>query len=153
VKSKSIFVVLVVAVLGLQGLGCGGSSDEIATVSKTDFAAGGNQICSETVETQAATYEQIVDEAEKTAVTAADGKEAEAKLASVVASSVEDMVDEFEELGTLAGKEAEVAEMLELYEQGAEKTRADPQAFLKAEAFIDADKRAARLGLEKCEGI
>lgn len=149
-----LLIAIAIAVLGLQVVGCGGG-DTAPTISKADFISGGDQICAETVKEQAANYEQIVTnaEAEGTEVTPADGKKVEQELANVVASSVEDMVAEFEDLGTPAGKEEAVAKMLEQYEEGAEETRADPQAFLKVEAFVAADESAKKLGLEKCEGI
>jgi len=138
--------------LGLLGIGCGGSN-ESATVSKADFISGGDKICVDTVRKQASVYEEIVSESKGTEISAADGKAAEQELADGVASSIEEMIDEFEELGAPAGKEEEVATMLEEYENGAEESRADPRAFLTAEAFAAADAKAKELGLTKCDGI
>jgi len=152
VDSVKWVIPLVVAVLGLYGLGCGGS-DEATAISKSDFISKGNKICAETVADQTAAYERIGKEVAGKELTPDESRAKEHEFVEAVADTVDTMIDEFEELGVPTGKQETVDKMLSEYGQGAEEARESPQLFLSGKAFSEADQQAKAVGLNKCEGM
>jgi hypothetical protein len=140
--------ILGLTALGILILGCG--SDGQDTISTSVFIVRANHLCWKTIQGQTSAYKRIAAEAEESNITAADGRRSEQEVADAVVKSVKRMIGEFQSLGVPSAKESAVSRMLAEYEKGAKNTRANPQVFLRAEAFQAADATAVKLGLVKC---
>jgi hypothetical protein len=149
VTIKNVCVLMALTLLAIGGVACGDSNDESATVSKPQFVAQGNSICWETLKTQEAAFQEILNQGIEEEATKFDPAKQKAFIQEV-ASSTRKMVDELSALGAPSGDEAEVERILAEYEDGIAKAEAKPQALLSGEAFEDADAAAKAYGLKKC---
>jgi hypothetical protein len=130
--------------------GCGSGGGEESTITGADFVSQGNEICLETTKAQHDALVQLGKEAKEGKIPS-QGRTGELALVKAIASSVESMIDQFEELGAPHGKEQSVNAMLTEYEAVAEEAQAEPKKFFTSKGFVVADHSASQLGLVRCE--
>jgi hypothetical protein len=139
------FAIPVVSAVALVAAGCGssgGGSSTTAAMSKADFVAQANAICSKGNKATNAVGAQLHK-----------GMSA-AQVAAVVnksfVPSVQSQIDAIKALGAPAGDESTVSNMLDLAQADLNEVKADPSLIGNSNQFADFAKVAHPYGLTSC---
>ena len=147
--------VLAVAVLG-AGCGDDGESTASASVTKAQFTKEANSICAERRKEQTAAFENYGKEVQAASKDGEAAAKAERKVANElieekILPSLEDQLDQMEELGAPTGDEAEIARMLNNLSKGIEELEeGGVRKLVEGGSLLDFQKEAKAYGL-KCE--
>ena len=121
-----------------------------AALTKEEFVAQGNQICSEGNKT--------IDEAAKQVFSGGKPKADEMQqfVTGTVIPSIQDQVDSIRALGAPEGDEDQVAAILDAAQQGIDEAKADPSLLAGEQSgsdpFAEANKLTDDYGLTACSG-
>jgi hypothetical protein len=128
--------------VGSLAAGCGGgSSDSTATLTKSQFLAQANAICSK--------GNRRLASAEKTLGTQASPSQFKSYVAHEWAPTVQDQIDGIEALDAPSADQDTVSNMLEIAQQDLNKVKSDPTS-LTNESFASFAKLAHPYGLTEC---
>lgn len=141
-------------VMGVCVAGCGSSNststETTAAISKAEFAAKGNAVCTKGEKAQEAEINAYFKKHGLENKKPTKAQEAEL-VETVLAPNIQSQIDGVEALGAPSGEEQQVSSALELSQQTLEKIETNPElAFGKKDTFAAAGKQLHALGLEKC---
>jgi hypothetical protein len=128
-------------VVGSLAAGCGSSSDSTATLTKSQFLAQANAICSK--------GNRRLASAEKALGTKASLSQFKSYVADEWAPAIQDQIDEIEALSAPSADQDTVSNMLEIAQQDLDKVKSDPTS-LTNESFTSFAKLAHPYGLTEC---
>ena len=144
-RSGVAFAIPVVLAVALVAAGCGSGgsgSSTTAALSKADFVAQANAICSNGNKATNAAGAQL------------HKGMSDAQMAAVVNKSfvpaVQSQIDAIKALGAPAGDESTVSRMLSLAQADLNEVKADPSLITKSSQFADFAKVAHPYGLTSC---
>ncbi len=133
--------VAMLLVVGSLAAGCGSSSDSTATLTKSQFLAQANAICSK--------GNRQLASAEKALGTQASSSQFKSYVADEWAPAVQDQIDGIEALDAPSADQDTVSNMLEIAQQDLNKVKSDPTS-LTNESFASFAKLAHPYGLTEC---
>lgn len=141
-EGSGAIAVAMLLVVGLLAAGCGGaSSDSTATLTKSQFLAQANAICSK--------GNRQLASAEKTLGTQASQSQLETYVTHEWAPAVQDQIDGIEALDAPSADQDTISNMLEIAQQDLDKVKSDPTS-LNNESFTNFAKLAHPYGLTEC---
>jgi hypothetical protein len=141
-------------VMGVCVAGCGSSNststETTAAISKAEFIAKGNAVCTKGEKAQEAEINAYVKKHGLENKKPSKAQEAEL-VETVLVPNIQSQIDGVKALGAPSGEEQQVSSALELSQQTLEKIEANPElAFGKKDTFAEAGKQLHALGLKEC---
>jgi hypothetical protein len=135
------------AAMALIVAGCGGDS---APLTKAAFVEQANSICKQGRRELAAALKEAGSENAQGSGSSSSDAEIEAVVTAVAMPQVQGMIEELSDLNPPKRDRKQVAAVVAGFEEGVEKSEANPGSALDGSAFIVADERAEAYGLTEC---
>ncbi len=145
---NAVFALLVGMGIALIAVGCGGSESEAAPLTKAQFIAEADAICSQAKEERNAAMKAAGEESAENP--GSDDAELERFVSDAALPSIQTMTDELGELGTPKKDKKQVEAIVAGFEDAVEQIEADPESALTPAPFVKANERATDYGLTGC---
>ena len=145
VRSIGFTAIATVLIVGLGVAGCGssGSSDTVTAISKSEFLAKGNAICTKGNAESIAMAAKAFGDKRPTPAELKDFFKAQAPL-------IQGQIDQIRALGAPSGDEDTVKQMLDLAQADLDKLKSNPALAANQNQFDDFTKVARPYGLTAC---
>jgi hypothetical protein len=147
-KSKLYLFAAAVSAAGLIAAGCGDDDDSDSSLSKEEFVAQANEICTEgTTELNEAAQEEFGDSGQPTPA------EEEAFVRDTVVPNIQGQLDEIRELGIPEGDADEVNGILDDAQSALDELEEDPSGTSGGtDPFADVNRDLTEYGISACAG-